>query len=104
MSDIIAHRLIVSTLQKTYFQNFTKCKYVIVAPNELIKPHFHRDLVCAIAAVTEDTAHAAATRWLPGLFTSDTNTAIVCHPSKVVDMQTAFRKSVYYIHTYIRLM
>ncbi|XP_045764374.1 uncharacterized protein C05D11.1-like [Maniola jurtina] len=54
---------------------------------------YNRDLVCAIAAVTQQEAHAAAARWLPRLFRADTGKlAVVCHPTKVADMQAAFHK------------
>ncbi|CAH2238074.1 jg18457 [Pararge aegeria aegeria] len=54
---------------------------------------YNRDLVCAIAAVTEAEVHAAATRWLPRMFQTDTcKVAVVCHPTKVADMQAAFGK------------
>ncbi|XP_045764362.1 uncharacterized protein C05D11.1-like [Maniola jurtina] len=54
---------------------------------------YNRDLVCAIAAVTQQEAHAAAARWLPRLFRADTGKlAVVCHPTKVADVQAAFYK------------
>ncbi|XP_069360181.1 uncharacterized protein C05D11.1-like [Maniola hyperantus] len=54
---------------------------------------YNRDLVCAIAAVTQKEAHAAAARWLPRLFRADAaKLAVVCHPTKVADMQAAFHK------------
>ncbi|XP_034828177.1 uncharacterized protein C05D11.1-like [Maniola hyperantus] len=54
---------------------------------------YNRELVCAIAAVTQKEAHAAAARWLPRLFRADAGKlAVVCHPTKVADMQAAFHK------------
>nr|XP_026487526.1 uncharacterized protein C05D11.1-like [Vanessa tameamea] len=53
---------------------------------------YNRELVCAIAAVTPEAAHAAARRWLGALFAADSKLAVVCHPSKVADVQAAFRK------------
>ncbi|CAH0726563.1 unnamed protein product, partial [Brenthis ino] len=53
---------------------------------------YNKDLVCAIAAVTAGEAHAAAARWLPGLFAARARAAVVCHPGKVADLQAAFRK------------
>ncbi|KAF9812013.1 hypothetical protein SFRURICE_021370 [Spodoptera frugiperda] len=56
-------------------------------------PSYNNDLVKAISAVTPEAAHAAAARWLPTLFDPDQGKlAIVCHPSKVNDMNTAFEK------------
>ncbi|XP_075992092.1 uncharacterized protein C05D11.1-like [Anticarsia gemmatalis] len=52
---------------------------------------YNRDLVRAISAVTQETAHAAAARWLPSLFdVAVSKLAIACHPAKVNDMYTAF--------------
>ncbi|KAM3962814.1 LOW QUALITY PROTEIN: uncharacterized protein C05D11.1 [Aphomia sociella] len=54
---------------------------------------FNRDLTCAIAAVTPEAAQAAAARWLSSLFSPEMGKlAIVCHPTKVNDMQVAFDK------------
>ncbi|XP_030036652.2 uncharacterized protein C05D11.1 [Manduca sexta] len=54
---------------------------------------YNRDLVCAISAVTPSAARAAAARWLPLLFDYEqSKLAIVCHPTKVNDMQAAFEK------------
>ncbi|XP_052757845.1 uncharacterized protein C05D11.1-like [Galleria mellonella] len=54
---------------------------------------YNRDLICAIAAVTPAEAQAAAARWLPTLFDPELGKlAIVCHPTKVNDMQAAFDK------------
>ncbi|XP_046961211.1 uncharacterized protein C05D11.1-like [Vanessa cardui] len=53
---------------------------------------YNRELVCAIAAVSAEAAHAAARRWLGALFAGDSKLAVVCHPSKVADVQAAFRK------------
>lgn len=66
----------------------------VFAQQRLKKALFmRRDLVCAIAAVTPESAHAAAARWLPTLFdVSQSKTCIVCHPSKVNDIQAAFDK------------
>lgn len=56
-------------------------------------PSYNNDLVKAISAVTPEAAHAAAARWLPTLFDPEQGKlAIVCHPSKVNDMNTAFEK------------
>ncbi|CAG4968392.1 unnamed protein product [Colias eurytheme] len=54
---------------------------------------YNRELICAIAAVTQAEAHAAAERWLPALFdTKRSKLAIVCHPSKANDLQNSFAK------------
>ncbi|XP_022820745.1 uncharacterized protein C05D11.1-like [Spodoptera litura] len=56
-------------------------------------PSYNNDLVKAISAVTPEAAHAAAAKWLPSLFdTEQGKLAIVCHPTKVNDMNTAFEK------------
>ncbi|KAH9645203.1 hypothetical protein HF086_005748 [Spodoptera exigua] len=56
-------------------------------------PTYNSDLIKAIAAVTPEAAHAAAAKWLPTLFdTEQGKLAIVCHPTKVNDMNTAFEK------------
>ncbi|XP_023940312.1 uncharacterized protein C05D11.1 [Bicyclus anynana] len=62
---------------------------------------YNRDLVCAIAAVTEAEAFAAAARWLPRMFHEEiTKMAVVCHPSKVADMQAAFHKVKVHLDAY----
>ncbi|XP_059059298.1 uncharacterized protein C05D11.1-like [Achroia grisella] len=54
---------------------------------------FNRDLICAIAAVTPEEAQAAAARWLPKLFDPELGKfALVCHPTKVNDLQASFDK------------
>ncbi|XP_013133610.1 PREDICTED: uncharacterized protein C05D11.1-like [Papilio polytes] len=56
-------------------------------------PAYNRELVVAIAAVTEESAGAAAARWLGSLFAPAAGTlAVVCHPTKVADLQAAFHK------------
>ncbi|XP_045538857.1 uncharacterized protein C05D11.1 [Papilio machaon] len=58
-----------------------------------VSPTYNRELVRAIAAVDEDSAGAAAARWLPALFDPAAGTlALVCHPTKVGDLQAAFQK------------
>ncbi|KAL0894630.1 hypothetical protein ABMA27_013187 [Loxostege sticticalis] len=58
-----------------------------------VQPTYTRDLVCAIASVTPSAAQAAAARWLPSLFDgAQGKLAIVCHPTKVGDIQAAFDK------------
>ncbi|XP_028177355.1 uncharacterized protein C05D11.1-like [Ostrinia furnacalis] len=63
------------------------CNYVREVPAT-----YTRELVCAIAAVTAEEAREAAVRWLGSLFTPSAALAIVCHPTKVADIQTAFDK------------
>ncbi|CAH0603275.1 unnamed protein product [Chrysodeixis includens] len=51
------------------------------------------DLVAAISEVTPEQAHEAASRWLPSLFDTERGKlALVCHPTKVNDMYSAFEK------------
>lgn len=58
-----------------------------------VAPTYNNDLVTAISAVTPEDAHAAAAKWLPSLFdTQQGKLAIVCHPTKVKDMNAAFEK------------
>ncbi|XP_047509808.1 uncharacterized protein C05D11.1-like [Pieris napi] len=53
----------------------------------------NRELICAIAAVTEDQALKAASRWLPSLFQQDkSKMAIVCHSNKAKELQASFQK------------
>ncbi|XP_022125781.2 uncharacterized protein C05D11.1 [Pieris rapae] len=55
----------------------------------------NRELICAIAAVTEDQALKAASRWLPSLFQQDkSKMAIVCHPNKAKELQASFEKTL----------
>ncbi|XP_073941538.1 uncharacterized protein C05D11.1-like [Choristoneura fumiferana] len=75
-----------------------KCTADVVSQSLLnffkrVGDNYNRDLVCAIAAVTPESANAAAARWLPTLFdVAQNKTCIVCHPSKVNDIQAAFDK------------
>ncbi|XP_045519438.1 uncharacterized protein C05D11.1-like [Pieris brassicae] len=53
----------------------------------------NRELICAIAAVTEDQALKAASRWLPSLFQPEkSKMAIVCHSNKAKELQGSFQK------------
>ncbi|XP_047987418.1 uncharacterized protein C05D11.1-like [Leguminivora glycinivorella] len=75
-----------------------KCTADVVSQSLLnyfkqVSENYNRDLVCAIAAVTPQSAHAAAARWLPSLFDiHQSKTSIVCHPSKVKELQATFEK------------
>ncbi|CAH0749121.1 unnamed protein product [Diatraea saccharalis] len=54
---------------------------------------YNSELVSAIACVSSEAAQEAARRWLPSLFVAESSKlAIVCHPTKVTDIQTAFQK------------
>ncbi|XP_049872194.1 uncharacterized protein C05D11.1-like isoform X2 [Pectinophora gossypiella] len=75
-----------------------KCPADVVSQSLLnylkrVSDTYSRDLVRAIASVTPEAAKSAAQRWLPTLFDpTQSKTSIVCHPSKVNDMQAAFEK------------
>ncbi|XP_041971152.1 uncharacterized protein C05D11.1-like [Aricia agestis] len=60
--------------------------YLKQAPDD-----YTQQLVCALGAVDDAGARAAAAQWLSQVFTAG-RTAVVCHPSKVNDLQAAFRK------------
>ncbi|XP_053606710.1 uncharacterized protein C05D11.1-like [Plodia interpunctella] len=52
---------------------------------------YSRDLICALSQATMEDARAAAQRWLPPLSQPARGTlAVVCHPSKVTEIQQAF--------------
>ncbi|KAG7311658.1 hypothetical protein JYU34_002712 [Plutella xylostella] len=75
-----------------------KCPADVVSQSLLnylyrVEPTYKSELVCALAAVTPAQAHEAAARWLPGLFDpAQATLGVVCHPSKVKDIQAAFAK------------
>ncbi|CAK1603337.1 unnamed protein product [Parnassius mnemosyne] len=52
---------------------------------------YNRQLVCAVAGVEPRGAQGAAQRWLRSLF-AHSGLAVVCHPTKVNDLQQAFQK------------
>ncbi|CAH0404705.1 unnamed protein product [Chilo suppressalis] len=55
--------------------------------------NYNSELVSEIARVTTESAQQAARRWLPTLFNAEeSKLAVVCHPTKVTDVQTAFHK------------
>ncbi|XP_072936349.1 uncharacterized protein C05D11.1-like [Epargyreus clarus] len=75
-----------------------KCPADVVAQSLLnylrtVGDRYNKELVQTIATVSQAAALAAARRWLPTLFERPrARLAVVCHPSKVNDMQAAFNE------------
>lgn len=60
---------------------------------ERVGEQYNKELVSAISCVSAEAVQGAARRWLPALFDlSQSTVCVVCHPSKVNEIQASFEK------------